>query len=270
MAGSLGAKIGEGVFADVHAWAPGQVVKLFKAGAAQRSGRWEARMTRAIFAAGGPAPEVLGEVTIEGRFGIVLPRLDGPTLVQITRSGALSPQAAGAILAGLAIAVHATPPPAEVPSLYDYMYGSLRGSGEAVPERLHAGVLALIARLPPGEGLCHLDLHSGNVIVTDARPQLIDWLGAVRGPAALDLAVCQVLHCEIAAETVDDPQRPLAVNAALQAEYALLAGAAPAALAAAMAPYLPIVRVLVLLGGGAPTLRARLIARVEADLRGEG
>src|SRR6266576_2111069 len=26
--GSLGEKIGEGVFADVHAWAPGQVVKL--------------------------------------------------------------------------------------------------------------------------------------------------------------------------------------------------------------------------------------------------
>ena len=32
MRGSLGEKIGEGVFADVHAWAPGQVVKLFKAG----------------------------------------------------------------------------------------------------------------------------------------------------------------------------------------------------------------------------------------------
>ena len=33
MQGSLGEKIGEGAFADVHAWAPGQVVKLFKAGA---------------------------------------------------------------------------------------------------------------------------------------------------------------------------------------------------------------------------------------------
>jgi hypothetical protein len=28
MRGSLGEKIGEGAFADVHAWAPGQVVKL--------------------------------------------------------------------------------------------------------------------------------------------------------------------------------------------------------------------------------------------------
>ena len=42
-------------------------------------------MTRAVFAAGGPAPEVFDEVTLEGRFGIVLQRLDGPTLLQLSR-----------------------------------------------------------------------------------------------------------------------------------------------------------------------------------------
>jgi hypothetical protein len=42
MRGSLGEKVGEGAFADVHAWAPGQVVKLFKAGVPQRVSWWEA------------------------------------------------------------------------------------------------------------------------------------------------------------------------------------------------------------------------------------
>jgi hypothetical protein len=42
MPASLGEKIGEGAFADVHAWAPGQVVKLFKAGRSQ-TGCWHAR-----------------------------------------------------------------------------------------------------------------------------------------------------------------------------------------------------------------------------------
>jgi len=50
MRGSLGEKIGEGAFADVHAWAPGQVVKLFKAGVPQPVSWWEARMTRTVFA----------------------------------------------------------------------------------------------------------------------------------------------------------------------------------------------------------------------------
>jgi hypothetical protein len=44
----------------------------------------------------------------------------------------------------------------------------------------------------------------------------------------------------------------------------------PAALAAAMEPYLSIIRVFVLLGpGGSPALRERLIQRVEATLRSE-
>ena len=77
MQGSLGEKIGEGAYADVHAWAPGQVLKLFKSGFLRRHSWWEARMTRAAFAAGAPASEVFGEVTLEGRYGIVLTRLDG-------------------------------------------------------------------------------------------------------------------------------------------------------------------------------------------------
>lgn len=90
MRGSLGEKMGEGVFADVHAWAPGQVVKLSKPGIPQWVVQHETQMTRAVFAAGGPAPEVLGEVTLDGRFGIVLPRFDGPTLTQTTRTGAIA------------------------------------------------------------------------------------------------------------------------------------------------------------------------------------
>jgi hypothetical protein len=58
MRGSLGEKIGEGAFSDVHAWAPGQVVKLFKSGVPPRLGWHEERVTRAVFAAGAPAPKV--------------------------------------------------------------------------------------------------------------------------------------------------------------------------------------------------------------------
>ena len=76
-------------------------------------------------------------------------------------------------------------------------------------------------------------------------------------------------NSELAPEIVDDPERPPAVNAAVQSEYARLGGTSPAALTAAMEPYQPIIRVLVLLGGAAPAQRERLIQRVEATLRSE-
>ena len=117
MQGSLGEKIGEGAFSEAYAWAPGQVVKLFKAGVSHLLGRHEVRMIRAVRAAGLPVPEVFGEVTLDGRFGIVLERLDGPTLWQLSRTGAVTFEQAGAIVAALAMSVHKTPPPPEVLSM---------------------------------------------------------------------------------------------------------------------------------------------------------
>jgi Phosphotransferase enzyme family len=268
MRGSLGEKIGEGAFSEVHAWAPGQVVKLFKAGVPQRLSRHEARVTRAVFAAGAPAPEVLDEVTLEGRFGIVLGRLDGPTLMQLSRSGAMTPPQTGAILASLYLSVHKTPPPPDVLSLRDWL-AALRLSGGMVPTHIATGILTLIERLRPGDGLCHADLHPGNVIMTAGGPRLVDWTGAVRAPVAFDLACGHIVLIELAPEFIDDPQRPRAYNAAAQSEYARLAGMSQAALTATMESYLPIACVIQLMWGARGTLRERLIQRIEAALRSE-
>jgi len=268
MQGSLGEKIGEGVFASVHAWAPGQVVKLSKPGLPHWVLQHEARMTRAVFAAGGPAPEVLGEVTLDGCFGIVLPRFDGPTLREATRTGAITRERAGAILATLCFAVHETPPPPAALSLRQAMDARLQFAGNVLPERMITGVFALIEHLDADDVLCHSDLHPGNVIMTAQGPRLIDWLGAARAPAAYELAQCQVLMTELDPEHEEDPDGT-PVNSALQVEYARLTGMAPAALTAVMQPYLPLVRVFLVLGGAKPEVRGRLFQRVEADLRSQ-
>ena len=269
MQGSLGEKISEGVSADVHAWAPGQVVKLFKSGVSPRLSRHEARMTGVMFAAGAPAPEVFGEVTLEGRFGIVMQRFDGPTLLQLTRNGAVTREQAGAILAALGLSVHSIPPPPGMLSLRDWVNAWLEGGASLLPIHIVTGIRALIERLSPGGALCHGDVHPGNVIMTTEGPRLIDWMGPVRAPAAFDLAVSHICLTELGPEVSDDPERPRAVNAALQSEYARLTGLSPSTLTAAIEPYLPIVRILVVIGGAMPVLRERLLQRVDAALRPE-
>jgi Ser/Thr protein kinase RdoA (MazF antagonist) len=270
MHGYLGEKVGEGAMADVHAWAPGQVLKLFKTGVPRQFGEHEARMTRAVFAAGVPAPQVLDEVTVEGRFGMVLTRLDGPTLRECLHSGAVTLEQAGAILARLYKAVHQTVAPREVPSLRGW-FTSVSRVPDGIPEHIATGGLRLIERLPPAAGLCHADLHAGNVIMTADGPRIIDWIAAVRAPAALDMARCHVIFSDLvhAPESID-PERPRAFNAAIQSEYARLAGLSAATLAAAVETYLPILRAFALAERATnPGRRELLIQRIEAALQAQ-
>jgi hypothetical protein len=210
-------------------------------------------------------------VTLEGRFGIVLQRFDGPTLLQLLRSGTMERGQGGAILAGLCHAVHNTPPPPDVLPLGDWMDVFMQSSSGGLPAHIAGEVRPLIERLPPGDGLCHVDPHPGNVIMTAEGPRFVDWTWTMRAPAALDLGCCHMMLSEFAPEVADDPERPRAVNAAVQSEYARLAGLSPAALTAAMELYMPVACVFYLLVKAVPpALRERVIQRVEAALRGEG
>ena len=161
----------------------------------------------------------------------------------------MTPDQVGSVLATLYTAVHKTAPPPDVPFLRDRMDGTLRLSSGMLPEHIATGILTLIERLAPGDGLCHGDVHPGNVIMTADGPRLVDWGSATRAPADLDLACCHVINSELAPEIVDDPERPRANDAATQSEYARLAGMSQTALTAAVEPYLPIARVDPQLGG---------------------
>jgi Ser/Thr protein kinase RdoA (MazF antagonist) len=205
-------------------------------------------------------------VDYEGRFGIVLPRLDGPTLLQRLQSRATSLEQGGAILADLYRSVHATPPPPDVPSLRDWVAAVSR-SPDAMPKHIVGGVLALVERLPPSDALCHGDLHTSNVIMTADGPKIIDWLGAVRAPASHDLVRLHIMLTELVPDGVD-PEPPGVLSAAVQAAYARLTGVSPAALAAAMLPGFPILRATALADRTWTRVqRAQLIQRVEATLR---
>ena len=263
MASELGARIGQGAFADVHVWAPGQVVKLFRAGFPKLSIQHEARVTRALHAAGAPCAEVFEEMTLDDRCGFVMSHLEGPTLLQLSRSGEVPHHETGAILAGLALAVHQIPPPREIPTLQVYMRAALKMPLGKVPGLVPSDLIAYVDALPREDGLCHVDLHPGNVIMTPEGPRLVDWGGAVRAPAAYDLAVCQVLLWELIPEMVEDPQRPRSVHEALRSEYGHRSGLSATAMTQAVEPFLPVVRLHALLSGAWPKQRDYLSRAVE-------
>jgi len=68
-----------------------------------------------------------------------------------------------------------------------------------------------------GDALLHRDLHPDNVILTEDGPSVIDWEGAVRGPAQADLALTWVI---VTTSEVPGSTRQRAVGRAGQRAFA--------------------------------------------------
>src|SRR5215203_5764480 len=105
----LGELIGRGVSSEVYGWTANTVVKLFKP-QFESLAAGEFERTRAVHAADAPCPGVHGLVEVEGRTGLILDRLAGPSL--LSERGSLS------TLAHIHAALHDLPAPA-LPQLAD-------------------------------------------------------------------------------------------------------------------------------------------------------
>lgn len=182
--------MGRGASADVLAWGDGKVVKLFHAQWAY-SAEMELERARAVHALGAPCPVPFDRVEHEGRTGIVYERIDGPLLLDSLRDGSASSAQVADRLAGLHARLHAVriPPESTLPRLREWIRRWLARLPDDVRERGERE----LERLPAEDGLCHGDLHPGNVIVCGTRLVVVDWVNASAGPLALDVARSYVL-----------------------------------------------------------------------------
>jgi Ser/Thr protein kinase RdoA (MazF antagonist) len=131
----------------------------------------EAAVMRHVAEHGYPVPRVHHAAGPD----LVLELVPGPTLSAALASGEVAVRAGAEILADLHGRLHAVPPGQDA-----------------------------------GQGVVHLDLHPGNVLLGPAGPVVIDWRNAVEGPPELDLAVTALIMALVAI----DREHPLAGPAA--------------------------------------------------------
>lgn len=181
-----GPQIAAGRLADVYAWGDRHILKLYRHGCSPTVADREAAGTRMAHAAGIPTPAVLDVTRVEDRVGLILERIDGPTMLQALCERPESAHSLAHQLATLAVHLHscgATNPPSQRQLLQVNI-----GRAKGLTEDMKAEVLHLLGLLPDANSLCHGDFHPGNVIMTTAGPVIIDWLNATRGNPIADVA----------------------------------------------------------------------------------
>ncbi len=197
--------LAEGRTAEVFAYGEGRVLKLDRPDWNGLSA-FEATVLVDLAGAGLPVARAHGTVTVDGRSGVILDRVEGPSLLQVlSAAGPDEIDRLASRFVALQLQCNAT----AVGGLPD-LVPRLRGEIEAsVPDAaLRSELLRLLAAEDNGErGVCHFDFHPSNVLVGPDGWVVIDWLTVAAGPSAADLARTLVLWGQRSAGPVERFQR---------------------------------------------------------------
>jgi len=185
-------KLSEGREAEIFDWGEGRVLRLYRSATADLEARYQADLLRQIAVLGLRVPIVYEVVTVMGRPGIVMERLDGSDLLTELARRPWRVLQVGGICGRLHASLNDAPAPSIVPSLQERVSGRIAGS-EMVPERYAQLALDALSGLPAADRLCHGDFHPGNVMMSGTEPVTIDWSIAASGSAEADFAQSQLI-----------------------------------------------------------------------------
>ena len=132
-------------------------------------------------------------VSLDGRPGVVMERVDGPDLFKVIEKKVWTLRAVARQTARLHAPLTAVEGPRELPSLHDLLRATAERKSNLIPPDLLARELALLETLPEGDRLCHGDFHPGNILLRGDQPVIIDWANACRADRTADFARTSLL-----------------------------------------------------------------------------
>jgi hypothetical protein len=183
--------VGQGRHSTVYGYKENQVLKMYPKGTGRQVAEDELNKTKLVKEYGVECAIAHSIVETDGRFGILIDRINGPNYLEwmLQHPTALNKLIALFVQEQHEIHMHKTP---ELPSIKDILWDKIQGCGE-IPQDSKDILSRKLKKLPEGEHLCHLDYHPENIIVSLDGPLVIDWANAGKGNYLADVAMTSVL-----------------------------------------------------------------------------
>lgn len=185
--------VGEGRTAEILEWDEGRVLRLYRLGASLGTVQRELRAFRCASEAGVPSPAVYpsdtgdGLIEVDGRLGIVMERISGPTMLRQLTQRPWKLWSYARLLADLNHSMHQQSS-ITLPSQRERFHIVIDQLSGQLDPKLLALLHQTLDRLDDGNAICHGDFHPDNVILSDRGPVIIDWGPASAGAPAADVA----------------------------------------------------------------------------------
>jgi aminoglycoside phosphotransferase (APT) family kinase protein len=182
----LDQRIGNGRTAEVYALGEHEVLKLYQPWMDPAFILREYMATRAAAESGFPVAAAHQLVQVGERYGVVLERVSGISLLEELQRHPARLTAVARQLADLHVRLNRCPAPPDLPNHREQMRSAILRT-KALSTTQRESILFRLEALPTGSTLCHGDFHPENVLLTAHGPVVIDWMTATRGLPASDL-----------------------------------------------------------------------------------
>jgi len=179
-------KIAEGRDAEIFEWEQGTVLRLMREPDTADEIAAEVLALQALRDAGVSVPAPHEQITVRGRPGLVMDRIDGPDLLTVIARQPWKVYSVGMATGRVHAEMHAVRAPRELPSLKESLAERLES--DRIPDDARDYAREVLAELGEGDRVCHGDFHPGNLLVQGSTYFVIDWTGAARGDPAADCA----------------------------------------------------------------------------------
>jgi Ser/Thr protein kinase RdoA (MazF antagonist) len=206
--------IGVGNTATVHEWEEGKVLKLFYQGYPKEAVEKELQNAKAIEDKDFAKPKAYEIIFCEERMGIIYDQVKGESLLDwVMKTGDV--QQCAIYMAKL----HKTIIRNKVSNVPDYKK-FLKCNILKANSKKQEEVLRMLDKLPDGNTLCHGDFHPGNILVSNGKLAVIDFMNVCHGDFLYDVARTVVLveYTPVPVE-VDDKEMLLQLKKALADLY---------------------------------------------------
>jgi aminoglycoside phosphotransferase (APT) family kinase protein len=184
--------VSKGATSDIFAWSENRLLKLLHPRYPREVAERECEIIRSLHATGCPAPRAYEVLELDGRFGFVLERIDGISLLQLVERKPWKLFYSARLLADLHAQVHQYTAPLNLPTQRSQLERWF-AQAKDFTVRQRTAAAASLAQLPDGGTLSHGDFHPANILLSSRGPIIIDWSTATRGNALVDVARTCVL-----------------------------------------------------------------------------
>lgn len=179
-------RIGQGNTAEILEYNKDSIIKLFREGFPKEGIMKEWILSNEVQEVYHAMPRAIKYVVYKNRYGIMYEKAHGMDMFSLLCRKPLSICGMGRQLARIHCEIHKTAI-ADIVTVKEKLTQEIGWAAELSSNEKDRMIKALNA-LPDKNSLCHFDFHPGNIIVSDSKYQVIDWMTACAGDPAADIA----------------------------------------------------------------------------------